>query len=101
MRIAQVRNDSGDVARNAPRLAEVTAAREKSSRFVQVSFAEVEISETAIRSDEVQRLTHRLSNLYPFLSPGDPLGEVAKLGKHVDQPEPGANREQPHPAEAL
>src|SRR5881628_2656337 len=100
MCIAQVRKDSWDEVPDIPRLAEFAAALEKSNRLVEVSFAEVEIPETAIRSEDAQGLIHSLRNPYRFLPLDDPLGEVSTLGKHVDQPEPGDNRGQRHLAEA-
>src|SRR2546422_2152042 len=101
MCIAQVRKDSWDEVPDVPRLAEFAAALEESNRLVEISFAEVEIPETAIRADETERVIHHLGDPYPFLSPGDSLGELSTRGKHVDQPDPGLNRGQIRLAEAF
>src|SRR6266850_3391375 len=101
MGMAQVPQDSWNETSDPPRQAEFVAALKESNRFVEISFAEVEIPETARRGHEAVRLVHRLCNLYPFFSPDDSLGELSTRGKHVDQPDPGHNREQIRLAEAF
>src|SRR6267142_91111 len=77
MGMAQVPQDSWNETSDPPRQAEFVAALKESNRLVEISFAEVEIPETARRGHEAVRLVHRLCNLYPFFSPDDSLGELS------------------------
>src|SRR5262249_25369424 len=101
VRIAQERSDSPLEGRDVPGLAESVAALEDGDRLLEIASAQVELPETAIRSDETVRVIHGLGDPYGLLCPSACLRELSTLYKHLNQPDPGENREQARFAEAF
>src|SRR6267142_6835840 len=89
IRITQERSNSVEPGRDAPGLAESMAALEDGDRLHEIAFAQIEKPEMSTCSDETEGVVYCLSDPYPFLSPDDPLREIATLDKHVAQSNPG------------
>jgi len=72
---------------------------ERGDSLLDVTFVEVQLADTTIRTDKARWMRDRLGNVEPFVAAGEPLGKFAQLGKARDYAGTGGNRERSPNAE--